>query len=342
MRRTSGSVVILVLAGVLAPACASPSAAAEPHVVRLVGSRTIAETGRPLRGPAPGSYPVTETDSAGGVRWLVYGAPAVLPDHGIQLVTESITSSISSPYGTPVESPSTDTTTGIDRGAHQVYTVNDVRTVTTTVFGTVGRVEHFVEDDRGTNGVTMYSADFTRTTGEDGTFEESGSIATAEQHSLRVRLDFSATSHDQIPGFSLIDRTLSAPVSGTGAPTISVTTASQGRTIGNVPIITRTVIAPLWFPLQNAPTIVDHTVTSNGPLPRQCGTAASKKANVAVREHRRQIDPTRTITETAHDVYYDADQTAICRIDRVETTYGDVVTGEVIGTRVDVTVLARR
>ena len=342
MRRIDGGALILVLVGVTALAGAGPPVAAETHVVRLVGSRTIAETGHPLRGPAPGTYPVTETDAAGGVRWLVYGAPAVLPDHGIQLLTESITSSISSPYGTPVESPSTDTTTGIDRGANQVYTVNDVRTVTTTILDGVARIEHFVEDDRGTNGVTMDSADFTRTTGVDGTFEESGSIATAEQHSLRVRLDFSATSHDQIPGFYLIDRTLSVLVSGAGAPTISVTTASQGRTIGNVPIITRTVVAPLWFPLQNAPTIADRMVTSNGALPRQCGTAESRRAKVAVREHRRQIDPTRTITETAHDVYYDADQTAICRIDRVETTYGDVVSGKVTGTRVDVTVLARR
>jgi hypothetical protein len=320
-------------------ASAAPSA---QRPVTLTGTRTVVTSGRPRKTAAAGTYRVTETDTAPGVRLLVFDVTGPVPNEGIQPVSESVHSAITFPYGTPVESATTDTVTGIDRGAHQVYAVNDVRTVTSTNIGEVAGIEHIVEYDLGTNGVVIDSMDFTRTTYGSSAFDEAGSIATAETHTLRVRSDFSAVSHDQIPGFYLIDKTVGIPTLSEGDRlTVSVTTASQGRTIGNVPIVTKTVVAPLWFTMQAMPTMADHRATPNVPVARECGFADSQWAKVEVRDVRNQIDPTGSARNTVHDVFYDANGTVLCRIARIAVAYADVTTGERTGEATDVTVVSR-
>src|SRR5665213_527990 len=274
--------------------------------VTLTGTRTVVTTGQPRKTPAAGTYRVTETDTTPGVRSLAFDMIGPIPDAGIQPLTESVHSTITFPYGTPVESTTTDTVTGIDRGAHQAYMVNDVRTVTSTDIGQVGGIEHIVENDLGMNGVVIGSVDLTRTTYGNGAFDEAGSAATAEMHTLRVQSDFSAVSHDQIPGFYLIDESVGVPTLGEGGRlTVSVTIASQGRTIGNVPIVTKTFVAPLWFTMQAMPTIAEHVATRNVPIARECGFADSRTAKVEVRDLRNQVDPTGSARNTVRRVFYD-------------------------------------
>ena len=328
----------LVLAGAAGPLCAATPPAGP---VTLTGTRTITVTGEPLRGLAAGTYAVAEIDPTPGVRSLTYTAASV-PTRGVQPLVESVHSVLVAPYGTPVESTTTDTVTGIDRGAGQAYAVNDVRTVTSTNLGEVSAVEHIVESDQGTNGVVIDSIDVTRRTFGNGAFEETGSAANAELHALHVGSDFSTTSHDQIPGFYLIDVTVGPPVlAADGTLTVAVSTATQGRTIGNVPIDTTSLVAPLWFTMQPMPTTAEHVAMRDVPVDRACGFATPPTAAFGVRDHRVQIDPVHSVTETTREVFSDTGWRTLCRIERTAITFGRVTTGKRTGTYIDITVVSR-
>jgi len=56
-----------------------------------------------------------------------------------------------------------------------------------------------------------------------------------------VHPDFSASAHDQTPGFGLRDVLVGAPAGAAGAATIAVTVSTQGRTIGYVPVVVKTI-----------------------------------------------------------------------------------------------------
>jgi hypothetical protein len=316
-----------------APAPASPSS--PPRSVILTGTRTVLESGTVRSGPAPGTYAVTETDRGLGSRSLVYAAPMPVPTSGIQPLTETVRAVVAVGGDGPMILSATDTVSGIDRGAGQTYTVNDLRTVTATKLGAHrGAVERIVEHGFGTNGGSFASIDVTRTTHDDGSFDETGSIRSSEMHLLHVGVDFGATAHDQTPGFGLRDVTTLAPIGHGPNATIPVSVSTQGRTIGDVPIVRATYTVPVWFAPQALPTEVAHVRTARAPLDAECRYPAGTRA-LAVHDRRRQVDPTGTITEVVSDLFYDATFAPLCRIDRTSTTWFDVTTGKQTGVRSD-------
>jgi hypothetical protein len=235
----------------------------------------------------------------------------------------------------PVVLGSTDVAFGIDRGANQGYEVSDVRTVTARYeAGALDAVEHVLERGTGTNGESFAAVDLTRTTSADGSFDETGSISSGEVHELHVHADFSAESHDQTPGFGLRDVT-SGPPSGPGpGATIAVTLATQGRTIGNTPVVTKAYTVPAWFGTQRLPTAVDHRVNPNARLAPECGAPAAPIV-LEVYDRRRQIDPTGRITEIVHRLFTTLGYAPLCRIDTTTIAYVDVTTGKQTGALAD-------
>jgi len=323
------------------PASAASGAPAPAAVVTLTGTRTVTVSGTVRSGPAPGTYAVTETDAGLASRSLAFGPPASTPVSGIQPVTETVHSVVTlTQEDGPMVVSSADTVFGIDRGAHQEYTVNDVRTVTADYQGAgLGAVERVVERGNGTNGVGFAAVDVRRTTNPDGSFDETGSLSTFETHVLHVRADFSADAHDQTPGFGLRDVT-TGPPSGLGpGATIPVTLSTQGRTIGPTPVETRTYTVPVWFPAQSLPTLVDHVVTPSARFAAEC-SAPPALIVLAVRDRRKQIDPTGTITDVVHEVFYTLGYAPLCRIDHTSISYVDVTTGLQTGALSDRTVVS--
>lgn len=184
-------------ASVLALGMFGGVAAAGPRSVTLTGTRTVVVTGTLWSGVAAGTYAVQEIDSGREVRAISYAAPATMPTMGIQPIGETIRAEFGrDPAGAPVVVNASDTLTGIDRGAHQAFSVDDVRTETIVYRGSVAAEERIVETGRGAIGASFASIDLTRVTNADGSFDEDGSISVNEQHILHVRGDFSASSHD--------------------------------------------------------------------------------------------------------------------------------------------------
>jgi hypothetical protein len=322
---------------------AASAAAAEPPQVTLSGTRIVIDYvagGPPVLATA---YPVVEHDVGQGTRVLTFGPPvAAIPAFGLQPIAESFHSVVIFPDGTPVESLSIDAESGIDRGAHQPYEVDDVRSVTTTDLAELAATERVVEAGVGTTGVSFASEDLVRTTSLDGSFDESGSVSTLNTHSLHVGADFAASSHDETPGFSLRDVTTSPFSSDRPTSTIQVTVAFRGRTVGNVPIVTKSYTVRRWFPVQPRPTVAERVVTPNVPLPFGCYRApAPPTAALLVHVRRMQIDPTGSTREIKRDTYYDASNAALCRVERSSTLTFDVTTGTQTGLHDERTVLAR-
>jgi|GEM_PF-3286382 len=313
---------------------------AVPPSVTLSGTRTIVDRAG-TGSPSTTIYAAVENDSALGSRTLTFGQPAVIPATGFQPVAQSIAAIVSFPYGTPVETSSIDAETRIDRGVHQQYRVDDIRVATITNEDQLAATEHVVEEGRGTNGTTFAHVDLVRTTNADGGFDERGSAASAEIHTLHVAGDFAATSHDQTPGFGLRDVTTSPPALDDPAATVNVTVRSQGRTIGNVPIVTKTYTVRRWFPSVAAPTVFTHVATPNAALPAECKPSIPI-ASVHVRDYRRQIDPTGSIRESVRDVYFDDSYAALCRIATDSTVFFDVTTGSEVRSHNEHTAVARQ
>jgi hypothetical protein len=323
---------------------APPPAAAARFFARvpdttLTGTRVVAVTGRVGRDPpAPGTYGVTETDRGVGRRLRVFMAPSPVPTRGIETGTESIESVLTLQPDGPAVVSSAMRFTGIDRGAHQTYEVDASGSSTSVFSGPVAAVEHVVEQVR-TPYVGPYSRiDMTRTTNADGSFDETGSVATMNLHELHVGRDFAVRAHDEMPGFSLFDVD-AAPPSGSGRDaTIAVTVAHRGREIGDVPIERSQYTVPLWFPIATPPVSVQRVANRNAVLPRECAFPADVRAAFGVRAVRRRIDPSSSITETVSETFYAASFAALCRIERTSVDYYDVTSGARTGSVLDVTV----
>lgn len=323
------------------PASSPPMArAAAVRNVTLTGTRTVVVTGKAGPGPAAGRYAVHETDHGLEVRSILYILVGATPVSGIEPFTETVHASVGlDAAGVPTVASTIDTTTGFDRGAGQPYPVDDVRIVTTTYGGPVAAIEHVVERGSGSNGVSFASVDFTRTTNADGSFDEEGSLSTWETHSAHVHPDFAASSHDQTPGFGLRDLLVGAPA-GTGAgATIVVTVSTQGRTVGYAPVVVQTYTTPRWFSVDTPPTVASRVATRNAPTNSDCGFPPGTTSALEVRSERKQIDPTGTTTDVVQDVYYDASDAPLCRIEQSTVTYINVTTGTAAATRSDRTVV---
>jgi hypothetical protein len=326
------AVIAFVLAAALPPA---------PGTVTLTGTRTVAVTGAVYHGPAPGTYAVTETDIGLGSRSIAFGPPAVTPSSGVQPLTEAVQSIFTLAQGEgPIVRSSIDTVYGIDRGAHQQYEVRDVQTTAATYEGTgLGAVEHVTERGSGTNGGSFADVDFMRTTKSDGSFDETGSLNTGEAHDVHVARDFSATAHDQTPGFGLRDVTSGTPSGSEPSGTIQVTVATQGRTVGPTPVMTQSFVVPVWFAGQRLPTRVEHDLNPTARFAPDCGAPPALVVQ-RVHDRRMQIDPTGTIREIVHDLFADVGFAPLCRVDRTSITYIDVTTGKRTGMLTDQTVVS--
>lgn len=121
--------------------------------------------------------------------------------------------------------------------------------------------------------------------------------------------------------------------------TLAVTLATQGRTIGDVPVVTRSYTIPRWFPPAAQPTMATHVAMSDVPLPADC-RLAGRRAAIEVLDQRIQIDPTGALRDVLRDDFYDAEGLPICRRDRTETVDEDVTTGTQAGARSDRTVVS--
>jgi hypothetical protein len=288
---------------------------------------------------AAGTYAVSETDRGIGARSLRYLARTPPAPAGIEPVTATVEATVVSALDGPRAVSSVETATGIDRGAHQAYAVNDSASVTTTWSGPVAAVEHIVENGFGTNGVSFAHIDMTRTTHPDGSFDETGSVATMNTHDRHVGRDFAVRSHDQTPGFSLVDLLITAPSGSGSGQTVSVTRSRQGRTIGDAPITTETYTIPAWFASMAAPVTAERTWTPNAPVAPACRLRAGA-VGLRLHELRRRADPSTSLTETMRDTFYAPSLAAQCRIEQLSVTYYDVTTGSRIGSLVDRTVIS--
>jgi hypothetical protein len=149
----------------------------------------------------------------------------------------------------------------------------------------------------------------------------------------------SPRAHTITPGFGLRDVLVGAPA-GTGAgATIAVTVSTQGRTVGYVPVVVKTYATPRWFSVDTPPTVATRVATRNVPTNPDCGFPPGTTSALEVRGERRQIDPTGTTTVVVGDVYYDANDAPLCRIEQSTVAYVDVTTGTKAATRSDRTVV---
>jgi hypothetical protein len=341
MRVSAGAAAALELVGAAATVTASsPPPARAVRNVTLTGTRTVVVTGKVRYGPAAGTYAVRETDRGLEVRSILYVLAGATPASGIEPFTETVHASVGlDAAGVPTVASTIDTTTGFDRGAGQPYPVDDVRIVTTTYRGPVAAIEHVVENGTGSNGTGFASVDFTRTTNADGSFDEEGSLSTFETHSVHVRPDFTASSHDHTPGFGLRDVLVAAPAGMEAGATIAVTVSMQGRTVGYAPVVVQTYTTLRWFSVDTPPTVASRVATRNAATNPDCGFPPGTTSALEVRGERRQIDPTGTTTDVVQDVFYDASVAPLCRIEQSTVTYMDVTTGTATATRSDRTVV---
>ena len=336
MRYCRPGVLLAALALATGGADSATASPARPPLasksVTLTGTRIVSVTGSRAglipTGSAPGTYPVTETDRGLMRRTIVYGAPSTAPAFGIQPRTETVVSVVATGRGGPTLLRFVDTTIGIDRNARRDHAVSHTRTVTTAYGDGVAAREHVVEIARAASGVIVASVDVTRTTHDDGSFDEIGSLGSGETHATRVRADFGATAHDRTRGLRPRDVTVAAS-RGTDA----------SRALA-VKISRRTYAVPRWFASAGAPTTVGHAVTPNARLDAACGYAPHAVAPLEVRDERIQIDPTGTTTGVVHAAFYDTPLTPLCRIDLTLTTYVDVTNGRTTAARSDRTVVS--
>jgi hypothetical protein len=332
------------------------------------GFRTVTVTGSPVPGlVGPGTYPVAETDQdlpssgpgtvAGEVdrhvqrTFTAITPPAfgVLPQTetrddfvapapgGFAVLSTAITAvgrNIDDESHVPPGTQFTITTTLNVTYAAGAVVVPATPSATTLPFplgGTSALTQHSVETAGTFVGAVGLDIRYNRTTNADGSFDESGTFSSVGAHAIHQHADGSATSHDQLPGFLLRDVAVSAP-----SGTLSVTTQTQGRTVGNPPVVTSTYTTPVWYapgPLASG----SLTVTPHVPAPSDCGlTLPTDTTRVALR--RMHVDvPTGTRIADADDAYVDSTGLLVCRDTTETTSTFDVTTGAATGTTTDMT-----
>lgn len=340
----------------------SPNPATGPRA--YAGTRTIRVTGSPILGaPGAATYAVSEieTDVPAGAgapagatldrRYqIVYsGAP---PASGVYLQSEQRDDYVSAGTSGLTLMATTDVVTGRDLDAEQhtpqrtqfidtrtvatTYPAGAVIVPPTTTGGSVpfplGSTTHIKELSAGTAGVgvsTFKNADYTRTTSADGSFAESGSLGTGETHAVSQNPDGSATSHDWVPGFYLRDVAVTAP-----AGRLAVTTRTQGRDIGDVPIVTSTYTTPVWY----APGTVATATLSDwiAATPSECGSTSVPTRRLSLA--RSHVDVTSgTQFAESDDYYVDAAGATLCHVTTDDTNVYDVTTGALVGSTTDTT-----
>jgi hypothetical protein len=325
-----------------------------------IGTRTITVTGTPAAGgPGAATYSAgaVETDQAPGagtpvgttlVRHLQVTYSGGAPTQGIQLQSRSLDTDAALGAAGLALIQTVDVTTGLDADASShaapgtVFTNVDTALTTFpagaivipqtagTIAFPLGAMAHLtigsVETAGPFIGTTTNGTNFVRSTNPDGSFDEPGQLTGfAGQHAMHQNADGSATSHDQIPGFSLRDVAIGAP-SGTGTtPSLAVTVQTQGRTVGNPPIVTTTYTTPVWYApgALAAATLYDSMTTS---LPAGCGTAsvAVRRLNLS-RTHVDVASGTRVVINDEN--YVTTSGLTLCRNTSVVTSTFDITTG---------------
>jgi hypothetical protein len=321
------------------------------------GARTVTVTGSPQPGglgaatytanavetslaPASAAPAGTTVDRQMQITYAGGAPPA-----GMRLQTQTLDRyAASAPAGLTLLAEG-DTTVALDQDAATVpgTQFTDTRTLVTTypgapaivpaAAGTVPfpfaasahLVERSVETTGPILGATGRDVDSTRTTAGDGGFDETGRFSVVGAHAKHQHADGSATSHDQLPGFSLRDVAVSAPSAGANGMQLAVTLQTQGRTVGNPPIASSTFTTPVWYapaPLASA-TLYD-TIGSLSPFCGASSTATARRLNLA----RGTVDVTGgTLAVTNDENYVDANGVTICRVVWTVTTFSDVTTG---------------
>jgi hypothetical protein len=321
------------------------------------GTRVVTVTGKPpTLSPGAASYTATavETDLAPG-----NGAPAgttidqhllvaysgSVPSTGTQAQSETLDRYLAAGSAGVSLVGLSDVNVALDPDANLPGAqMTDTRAVTTTfaspapiVPAAIGTAPsfplaarlHLVERNVDTTGPSAggenYSADYTRAIAADGTFDETGTNDVGASHAKHQNADGSATSHDQWPGFSLRDVSISAPSPGASGLQLAVTLQTQGRDLGNPPIVSSTYTTPVWYApgaLASA-TLYD----SVGTLPAACGLstpATARRLNLA----QTAVDVAAGTRVVINDQnYVDANGITVCRAVSTITSVVDVTTG---------------
>jgi hypothetical protein len=355
-----------------APNPATPSPSTLPGAARaFAGTRVIVVQGSPVPGaPGAGSYTVDEVEqdqlSGGGApagttfdrhATRTFTGPA--PAGGVYLQTQTIDAYVSAgPTGLALLG-STVVTVGRDIDAEQHSApgtqFTDTRTIA-TVYPNVALVvpstaanfasvfplaftAHLTEksiSSSGVVGITSKDTDSTRVATADGAFDETGRLNLAGVHAIHQLADGSGTSHDQVPGFSLYDVAVSAPQQTGGPATLAVTTQSQGRTVGNPPVVTASYTTPVWYsPGPTAGATISGTPNSHPPA--ACGSVASQTTfRVSVAQGR--VDVTSGLQFVENDEnYVDVAGNTLCRVTTDVYTRSDITTGAFLGQTTDTT-----
>lgn len=332
------------------------------------GFRTVTVTGSPVPGlVGPGTYAVAETD-----RDLQPVGPGIVAGEVDRHVQRTFTAPAPPPFGVFPQTEARDdfvapvsggfavlSTTGIAVGrniddelhapAGTQFTITTTLNVTyaagaivipstpsatTLPFplgGTSAPAQRSIETAGTFVGAIGRSIQYSRTTNADGSFDETGTFSDVGAHAIHQHADGSATSHDQLPGFFLLDVAVSAP-----SATLTVTTQTQGRTVGNPPVVTNTYTTPVWYapgPLASG----SLTVTPHTPTPLDCGFGLPiDTTQLSLR--RMHVDvPTGTRVTDTDAAYVDSTGLMMCRDTTETTTTFDVTTGAATGTTTDVT-----
>ena len=332
------------------------------------GTRTIVVTGTPLPGwPGTATYTVagTEQDVTPGS-----GAPsgAALERHtsrtftgappaaGIFLQSEQRVDYVAFSSSGIVLLSTSDAVTGRDLDAERstpstqftdtnaaatTYAANALIApavpVSTALPFPLGATLHLTDQSIGTSGValgaTSRKIDYTRVTNGDGSFDETGRFSDVGDHAIHQHADGSATSHDQLPGFFLRDVTVSAP----SGSTLAVTTQTQGRTVGNPPIVTSSYSTPVWY-APGALASATLFVTPNSSL-SECGLSSPQRA-LALNLARTHVDVTSGVRFVENDTaYVDASGLIVCRDTSDVIGVSDVTTGASTGVLDDRTIV---
>jgi hypothetical protein len=333
------------------------------------GTRTVSVSGTPLpTWPGAGTYTVAESDQilappSGApsgttvVAHITRNFTGPQPARGILPAFETLDADLASTNAGIVVLATTDTTIGNDVGAASTFNGPAGDTVTRSITyppnallvpasfvgdGTgvalpLASTMHLTDHDVAPAGATARDLDYTRTTNADGSFDETGTDQGIAMHAMHQPADGSSSSHDQLPGFFLRDVTVSARGA---SQTLSVTTATQGRTVGNPPVVTTTYSTPVWY----APYALASATAAEdgGPLvfPPSCGQPSTARASALLVIHRTHVDVAAgLVVQDDDETYTDATNTAVCRSFTENAFVYDVTTGAQTGTLQDVSVV---
>jgi hypothetical protein len=332
------------------------------------GIRTVTVTGSPVPGlVGPGTYQVVETDQD-----LPASGPGTVAGEVDRRAQRTFSATAPPPFGILPQSETRDdfvapasggfavlstTLTAVGRdiddeshvppgtqftittnfsesypaGAIVVPATPSATTLPFPLGGTSALTQRSVETAGTFVGAIGRSIQYNRTTNADGSFDETGTFSEVGAHAIHQHADGSATSHDQLPGFLLRDVAVSPP-----SATLTVTTQTQGRTVGSPPVVTNTYTTPVWYgpgPLATG----SLTVTPHTPTPSDCGFGSPiDTTHLALR--RMHVDvPTGTRVTDTDDAYVDSTGLLVCRDTTETTSTFDVTTGAATGTTTDTT-----